>query len=178
MSNNNIRNHSLSLRGWTRNARSAGKSLGLHPELLRLAADCGLEAVPTGAFGPRGPATSQAFIADVFVGYYPGAYGATSWQVGNERVCMSRRELVALLTEGTEPTETSPSARNLREVRERREAEEAKAEAKVKAEPKVEPKAEETKVASIQSPAIAIDQAALIQAVTAAVLAALSPKKE
>lgn len=169
-SNNNTRRHSLSLGGWTRNA-ATGKSDGLHPEILKLAAEVGVEAQPTGAYGPRGPARSQAFINDVFVGYYPGAWGATPWQVGPQRVCMSRRELIALLTEGVEPVETTPSARNLTEVKERQEA---------KAEPKAEEtKAAEVKVEAVKEPtAVTPDVAAIIAAVTEAVMAALAAKKQ
>ena len=154
---NNIRNSNLSLRGWTTNA-TTGKDQGLHPELLKLAADVGAQALSTGAYGPRGPAKSQCTINDVWVGYYPGPWGTSSWQVGPSRVCMSRQELVALLTEGTEPTATSPSARNLKEVKEVKLREEQAAE--------VQAPLQALKAPAIAAPAIDIG------AITVAALAA------
>ena len=162
---NNIRNHSLSLRGWTRSGPT-GKSQGLHPEILKLAAEIGVDAVSTGAYGPRGPARSQADVADVFVGYYP-QFGLSPWQVGNDRVCMSRAALVALLTEGEEPTETSQSARTFKDIKS----------VMVEA-PKAETKAEaDVPLAAVKAPVVVTeDEDEQIAALEAAVAAKLAKK--
>jgi len=81
----------------------------LHPELVRLGVELGI--TPVAANG-----RNQSYLNQVWVGYYAGPWGSSPWQVGPQRVCMSREALVALLTKGEEPAVTTPSLRNFTEV--------------------------------------------------------------
>jgi hypothetical protein len=88
-------------------AAITGKNLNL--ELVKLADELGI--TPVAANG-----RNQCYLGQVWVGFYAGPWGASPWQVGPQRVCMSRESVIALLTKGEEPTVTSPSHRNLTEV--------------------------------------------------------------
>jgi hypothetical protein len=98
------------------------KSNGLHPELVKLGQELGI--VPERAAG-----ANQAYFGDVWVGYYAG-YGKSPWQVGPSRRCMSRAQLVALLTTGEEPEVTYASAPTRKDIAAAMEDEGEKAEVK------------------------------------------------
>jgi len=126
-------------------------SLDLHIELLRLAKE--LDVVPKRANG-----RCQAYFNGVWVGYYAG-YGATPWQVGPDRVCVTREALVALLTKGEDPTVVSQSARTRKDIKDVLAA--------------AQPKAEEPKSAPIEAPPVAmvapgLDKTAIVTAAIAA----------
>jgi hypothetical protein len=128
--------------------QSAGTiSNNLHPELLKLAAEIGV--TPSRANG-----RNQAHFNGVWVGFYAGPWGSSPWQVGNDRVCMSRESVIALLTKGEEPAVTSPSLRNFTEV------------AKAKAEA---PKPVAAPVAALVAPVVVETAAMKIARLTAAV---------
>jgi len=95
----------MSINKW----QSAAITGNLHPELVKLAAELGI--TPVAANG-----RNQCYLNGVWVGFYAGPWGASPWQVGPQRVCMSRESVIALLTKGEEPTVTSPSLRNFTEV--------------------------------------------------------------
>ena len=88
--------------------QSAGTS-NLHPELVKLGMEIGVNPV-------RANGRNQAYFSGVWVGFYAGQWGATPWQVGNDRLCMSREALINLLAKGEEPAVTSPSHRTFAEV--------------------------------------------------------------
>ena len=95
----------MSINKW----QSAAIGNNLHPELLKLSAEIGVNPV-------RANGRNQCYLNSVWVGFYAGPWGATPWQVGDARDCMTREALVALLTKGEEPAVTTPSHRNLTEV--------------------------------------------------------------
>jgi hypothetical protein len=84
------------------------KAQGLHPEIVKLGQELGVEP-------ERANGANQAYFGDVWVGYYQG-YGKLPWQVGPSRRCMTREQLVALLTTGEEPEVTYASAPTRKDI--------------------------------------------------------------
>ena len=116
---------------WLSSMKSGGWSeSSLHEKLQALIAEIrgrGVEAVvEKGNVNPRTGEISrnQCKINGVFVGYYSG-FGASPWQVGPSRLCMTRAAVLSLICEGKEPQETSESARDFKALAEMKEKAEA-----------------------------------------------------
>ena len=116
---------------WISSMKSGGwTESSLHDSLIALIAEIrgrGVEAVvEKGNVNPRTGEISrnQCKINGVFVGFYSG-FGASPWQVGPSRLCMTRAAVIALICEGKEPQETSASARDFKALAEMKEKAEA-----------------------------------------------------
>ncbi len=147
---------------WLSSMKSGGWSeSSLHEKLQALIAEIrgrGVEAVvEKGNVNPRTGEISrnQCKINGVFVGYYSG-FGASPWQVGPSRLCMTRAAVLSLICEGKEPQETSESARDFK----------ALAEMKEKAEAAEQPAAVQAAPVALVAPGV--DKTAIITAAIAA----------
>ena len=148
---------------WISSMKSGGwTESSLHDSLIALIAEIrgrGVEAVvEKGNVNPRTGEISrnQCKINGVFVGFYSG-FGASPWQVGPSRLCMTRAAVIALICEGKEPQETSASARDFKALAEMKEKAEAPAEATT---------AVQTTTVALQAPGL--DKTAIITAAIAA----------